>query len=168
VNPATGAGFFCHDLAGMTLEASAVKVMQGGTWVQASPSTGSLSTPPARTRFDCPQLTFSIVHANDDWSARVGAAHAGDLIGNGTANFLQFNNISATAGAHQVTVFYASGENRALTISAYGAAATTPNSGGWDTVTSVTTTLNLNAGANTLRIANPAGWAPDIDRITVS
>jgi len=28
-------------------------------------------------------------------------------------------------------------------------------------------TLNLSAGGNTITVANPTGWAPDIDRITV-
>jgi hypothetical protein len=32
----------------------------------------------------------------------------------------------------------------------------------------VTATVNLDAGANTLRIGNASGWAPDIDRGTVS
>ncbi|HEV8563153.1 MAG TPA: carbohydrate-binding protein [Actinophytocola sp.] len=200
VNPATGAGFYCQNLAGLTLEASAVKVMQNGTWVPASSSNSSLSSPPAGSRFDCPSLTFTIVHANDDWIARIGppaqgtsfeaeasgntrggqaavrsssGASGGALvgwIGNGTANFLQFNNITGTAGAHQITIFYASGANRSLTISANGGAATsvnTPTTGGWDTVGSVTTTVNLNAGTNILRIGNPTGWAPDIDRIMV-
>ncbi|MEV4313697.1 hypothetical protein [Actinocrispum sp. NPDC049592] len=44
-------------------------------------------------------------------------------VGNGTANYLQFNNINATAGPHTVSVFYASGEGRSLTMSASGAAA---------------------------------------------
>jgi hypothetical protein len=91
-------------------------------------------------------------------------------VGGGTANYLQFNNVSATAGAHPVTIFYASGENRSLSISANGGAAanvSTPSTGGWDTVGSVSATLTLSAGANMIRIGNPAGWAPDIDRIVV-
>jgi hypothetical protein len=57
--------------------------------------------------------------------------------------------------------FYASGENRSLTISANGGAATSvnaPSTGGWDTVGSVTATMNLTAGTNTIRIGNPSGW----------
>jgi DUF1680 family protein len=96
------------------------------------------------------------------------------FVGNGTANFLQFNNVqspSGTAGAHQVTVYYASGENRSASISVNGGAATTvstPSTGGWNTVGSVQVTLTLAAGNNTIRFGNPTGWAPDFDRIVVS
>ncbi|MEV6643021.1 beta-L-arabinofuranosidase domain-containing protein [Amycolatopsis sp. NPDC051371] len=91
-------------------------------------------------------------------------------VGGGTANFVQFS-VSATAGAHQVTILYASGEARSLTVSVNGGAAvsvSTPSTGGWDTVGSVTVTLTLTAGANTIRLGNPSGWAPDLDRIVVS
>jgi DUF1680 family protein len=93
------------------------------------------------------------------------------FVGNGTANYLQFNNVQGTAGGHQVTVYYASGESRSATISVNGGAATTvstPSTGGWDTVGSVSVTLTLAAGANTIRFGNPTGWAPDFDRIVVS
>jgi hypothetical protein len=56
-------------------------------------------------------------------------------------------------------------------VSVNGGAATsvsTPGTGGWDTVGSVSVTLNLAAGVNTIRIGNPAGRAPDLDRIVVS
>jgi len=93
-------------------------------------------------------------------------------VGNGTANYLQFNNVNlATAGPRQITIFYASGENRSATVSVNGGAAVmvnTPSTGGWDTVGSVTVSLQVSAGANTIRLANPTGWAPDFDRIVVS
>jgi hypothetical protein len=92
-------------------------------------------------------------------------------VGNGTADYLQFNNVSVgKAGTHTVTVYYASGENRSVTISANGGTGvtvSTPSSGGWDTIASVSATLTLNAGPNTLRLGNAAGWAPDLDRIIV-
>lgn len=92
-------------------------------------------------------------------------------VGNGTANYLQFNNVNATAGTHQVTIYYASGENRSLTLSVNGGTATsvtTPSTGGWNTIGSVATTLTLAAGTNTIRVANPTGWAPDLDRLVVT
>ncbi|MEN3304814.1 MAG: uncharacterized protein V7603_1016 [Micromonosporaceae bacterium] len=105
-------------------------------------------------------------------AAASGGALVG-FVGNGTANFLQFNNVQSgtgSAGAHPVTVYYASGDNRSATISVNGGAATTvstPSTGGWNTVGSVSVTLALDAGANTLRFGNPSGWAPDLDRIVV-
>ncbi len=102
-------------------------------------------------------------------SGASGGAVVG-YVGNGTANYLQFNNVNAAAGARPVTIFYASGATRSLTASANGGAATsvsTPSTGGWDTVGSVTVTLTLAAGTNTIRIGGATGWAPDIDRIVV-
>jgi hypothetical protein len=202
VNPSTGAGYYCHDLLGQTIEASNVKVTQGGSWVPASPSNSSLANPPAGSRLDCPSMKLNIAHANDDWTAQVGSgqppagtsyeaeasgntlagqaavrsssgASGGSLVGyvgNGPANYLQINNVTGTAGAHQVTVFYASGENRSLSISANGGSAVnvnTPGTGGWDTVGSVGASVTLQAGPNTIRVGNTSGWAPDIDRVVV-
>jgi hypothetical protein len=159
VNPATGAGYYCRDLAGKTIEATDVKVQQGGAWVPASPASSSLASPPAGSRFDCPSMTFSVLHANDAWRAQDGGttspgssyeAEAGTLagqaavrsspgasggalvgyVGGGTANYLQFSGVTATAGAHPLTIHYA-------------------------------------AGANTIRLGNSSGWAPDLDRIVV-
>jgi DUF1680 family protein len=113
--------------------------------------------------------TFGGQAAARSSSGASGGALVG-YVGNGTANYLQFNNITGTAGPRTVTIFYAAGESRSLTASANGGAATTvntPSTGGWDTVGSVTTTLTLVAGTNTIRLGNPTGWAPDIDRIVV-
>ena len=93
-------------------------------------------------------------------------------IGDGTANYLQFNNVSGTtAGSHRLTIYYAAGENRSISVSVNGGSATslsTPSTGGWDTIGSVTTTVTLAAGSNTIRFGNTSGWAPDLDRIVVS
>jgi len=201
VNPSTGAGYYCRDLLGTTIDASDMKVQQNGAWVPAAPGNSSLSSPPAGSRFDCPSLTFSIVHANDAWRAQFGPsqppptgtsyeAEAGTLagqaavrsssgasggalvgyVGNGTANYLQLA-VNATAGPHQLTIYYASGEARSLTVTANSGtptAVTTPGTGGWDTVASTTTTVALTAGTNTIRLGNPSGWAPDIDRIVLT
>jgi hypothetical protein len=205
VNPATGAGYYCQNLNGRSIESSGVQVMVGSTWTAASPSNTTASTPPAGSRLDCPSLHFTVAHPNDDWVAQIGGttpppsggsyeaeaagntlagqaavrtsagASGGALVGyvgNGTANYLQYNNVTGgTAGNHTVTVYYTSGENRSTTISVNGGTAitvNTPSTGGWDTVASVSATLNLVAGANTIRFANPTGWAPDFDRIVVS
>ena len=196
VNPSTGAGYYCRDLTGKVIEATDVKVQQGGTWVAASPANSSLASPIPGSRFDCPSLTFSVTHANDAWRAQVGGqseasyeAESGTLggqaavrsspgasggalvgyVGGGAANYLQLS-VNAPAGAHPVRIYYASGEARSLTASVNGGTAvtvSTPSTGGWDTVGSVSATLNLAAGLNTIRVGNASGWAPDIDRIVV-
>jgi hypothetical protein len=72
VDPATGAGYYCADANGRAIEASSVQVSQNGVWTPAGTGNSSLSSPPAGSRFDCPALAFSAVHANDHWLARIG------------------------------------------------------------------------------------------------
>jgi DUF1680 family protein len=125
--------------------------------------------PPAGTSYEAEAATLAGQAAVRSSSGASSGAVVG-YVGNGTANYLQFNNVNTTSGAHQLTVFYASGETRSLTVSVNGGtavSASAPSTGGWDTVGSVTLTLTLAAGANTVRIGNTSGWAPDIDRIVV-
>lgn len=98
-----------------------------------------------------------------------GGAKVGYL-GNGGA--LTFNGVDGgSGGTKTVTVHYAGAETRTATISVNGGAATTvtfPSTGDWNTLGTASVTLTLAAGTgNTIRIANPSGWAPDIDRIVV-
>ncbi len=93
-------------------------------------------------------------------------------VGNGTANYLRFNNVSVTAaGSHTVTRLLrlrrGPVRHRSPSTGAPAPTVNTPSTGGWDTVGSVTVTLNLAAGANTIRLGNTTGWAPDIDRMVV-
>jgi DUF1680 family protein len=93
-------------------------------------------------------------------------------VGNGTANYVRFTNVTAArAGSHTVTIYYASGAARSVTLTVNGTAGptvSTPSTGGWDTVGSVTATVTLAAGSNTIQLGNAIGWAPDLDRIVVS
>ncbi|MBE8524566.1 glycoside hydrolase family 127 protein [Amycolatopsis sp. H6(2020)] len=126
-------------------------------------------SPPTGTSYEAEAGTLAGQAAVRSSSGASGGALVG-YVGGGSANYLQFSGVNSTAGAHPVTIFYASGEARSLTVSVNGGAAVsvaTPSTGGWDTVSSVSVTLNLAAGANTLRLGNPSGWAPDIDRIVV-
>ncbi|NUR70541.1 MAG: hypothetical protein HOU81_06955 [Hamadaea sp.] len=202
INPATGVGYYCTGLAGRAFESSSIQVLVNGVWTAANttnaPTDGAV---PSGSAFDCPALTFSVVHPNDNWLDQIGAPPSGNsaeaeastntlagqaavrsssgasggalvgYVGNGTANYLQFNGITSTAGAHSVRVYYASGATRSMTISVNGGTAisvSTPSTGGWDTVGSVVVTLNLVAVSNTIRFGNPTGWAPDFDRIVIS
>jgi hypothetical protein len=109
-------------------------------------------------------------------AARTSAGASGGsvvgYVGNGTANYLQFNAVAGgTAGSHPVTIYYGSGDNRSTEISVNGGAAvsvSTPSTGDFDTIGSVSVNLTLNAGSNTIRFGNSTGWAPDFDRIVVN
>ncbi|MDQ0834583.1 hypothetical protein QF032_006427 [Streptomyces achromogenes] len=105
-------------------------------------------------------------------------------IGNGSANTLTFGNISApAAGRYAVVVHYANNdragtgnyntnlESRTAQLTVNGgtpATATFRNTYGWSDFWSLGTTVNLNAGTNTLKISNSSSYAPDIDYIEVA
>ena len=91
-------------------------------------------------------------------------------IGNGAT--LTFTAVpGGTGGAKTITVYYTSQVQRTLQISANGGTAVTvtpATTSDWQTVAATTVTLTLAAGSgNTVTIANPGGWTPDIDRIVI-
>jgi hypothetical protein len=107
-------------------------------------------------------------HSEDNAS---GGLTIGNL-GRGNANALRFNGLTVPqSGTYTLTVFYISGdENRNAVVSVNGTGSTIlfPSTGDWDTVGSLTTRINLRAGANAVTLTNAAGPAPDIDRIRLS
>ncbi|MEK5645618.1 hypothetical protein BK138_30125 [Paenibacillus rhizosphaerae] len=93
-------------------------------------------------------------------------------LGNGSGT-LRFNGITApSAGDYTLTIHYLNGEvSRSAVLSVNGGAGASlsfPSSGGWTTVGTLETTVHLQAGSNTLLVSQPTGYAPDIDRISVS
>jgi len=99
-----------------------------------------------------------------------GGAKVG-YVGNNDGT-LQFNGINVSAaGTYTMTISYLSGEARSAQLRVNGGSATTvnlPSTGGWTTVGTVQTQVQLNAGNNTIHFSNPTGWAPDFDRIQIS
>ncbi len=108
-------------------------------------------------------------------AARVGACAACSggqkvgFIGNGAANHLTLAVNAATAGAKTVTVQYLLSGSRSFFVSVNGGAAQQVALTGtsWATPVTTTITVNLNAGANTIRFFNDTAYAPDLDRITL-
>ncbi|WP_049560908.1 fibronectin type III domain-containing protein [Nonomuraea sp. SBT364] len=98
-----------------------------------------------------------------------GGAKVGYL-GNGAT--LIVNQVhAATTGSHTLTISYLSAEPRSATVKVNNGTATTvtfPATADWGTVGVRTLNVTLTAGANTITIANPAAWAPDIDRIGIT
>ena len=93
-------------------------------------------------------------------------------IGNSPANTLTFNGVTVpSAGTHALTIAYVAGSGpRSATLSVNGGAALTVDFAGtpdWSTVATKTISVDLAAGANTLKFGNPTDWAPDLDSITV-
>ncbi|ADB30610.1 Carbohydrate binding family 6 [Kribbella flavida DSM 17836] len=98
-----------------------------------------------------------------------GGAKVG-YVGNGAT--VAFNNVtSATGGNRTLTVSYLSAVARTATVKVNGGTPISvdfPATADWNTVGTRSLTVPLAAGANTITIANPTGWAPDLDKITIS
>ena len=101
-----------------------------------------------------------------------GGLKVGSLGQGGT---LQFNNVQASsAGTATVTIYYLDGDaGRTAQMSVNGGAATTvtfhgTNDANWNVVQSLTVSVSLNAGNNTILFSNASASGPDLDRITVT
>jgi hypothetical protein len=90
----------------------------------------------------------------------------------GTGGTLTFNNINvASAGTYRVTLVYCSGDPRPATISVNGGppqALSFASTGSFNTTGTMTVSLPLAAGNNTIQIGDPNAYAPDFDRIIVA
>ena len=103
-------------------------------------------SPPDGSSYEAESATLAGQAAVRSSAGASGGALVG-YVGNGTANYLRFGNVSATrAGSHTVTIYYAAGEARSVTLTVNGAAGptvSTPSTGGWDTVGSVGVAVTL-------------------------
>ncbi|MFE1431876.1 carbohydrate-binding protein [Streptomyces griseoaurantiacus] len=99
-----------------------------------------------------------------------GGAKVG-YVGKGAT--LTFRHVDGgSGGTRTVTVHYATRESRTATVRVGGGTPRTLTfapTADWDTTATLAVRLDLRAGEdNTVTLAGPDGWAPDIDRITVS
>ncbi|NHA06729.1 T9SS type A sorting domain-containing protein [Mucilaginibacter sp. HC2] len=77
----------------------------------------------------------------------------------------------ATAGQYTLSVNYLTADPRNLyiTVNNDSAVIVACNSGSWSTVATTTLVINLQAGANTIKLNNNAlQWAPNVDRIGIA
>jgi hypothetical protein len=90
----------------------------------------------------------------------------------GEGGTLTFNNINvASTGTYRVTLVYCSGDPRPAMISADGGTPQIlafPSTGSFTTTGTMTVSLPLTAGSNTIEIGDPNAYAPDFDRIIVA
>ncbi|NDV47399.1 hypothetical protein D0T49_10110 [Paludibacter sp. 221] len=89
-------------------------------------------------------------------------------LGNSADNWAEFRRVySKDGGAYKLKVYYYSNTNRSLTVTVNGTEykLNDLNSGSARGV--VYQDIELNAGYNVIRLGNPTGWAPDIDKIHV-
>ncbi|MDQ1658797.1 MAG: hypothetical protein QOD41_3880 [Cryptosporangiaceae bacterium] len=77
---------------------------------------------------------------------------------------------SSTAGPATLTIAYASAQPRTAAVSVNGATASTLSftaTSNWVTPAKTTLRITAKAGPNTVSFANPAGYAPDIDKVWI-
>ena len=93
-------------------------------------------------------------------------------LGNGANNYVIFNGINViSSGSYTLTIYYLSAEARTFDVSVNGGTGIVVNcnsSGGWSTVGTITTTISLNSGNNTIKLYNNSGYCPDLDRIGIT
>ncbi|MDB5089774.1 MAG: Carbohydrate binding family 6 [Mucilaginibacter sp.] len=122
------------------------------TWVEAE--TGSISN-------------GAVVQSN---SSSSGGQQIGNLGGPSNGTVIIPVNVT-NAGQYTLSVNYLSADPRDLyiTVNTDAAVAVSCNSGSWSTVATATLVINLQAGANTVKLNNNAlQYAPNVDRIGIA
>ena len=100
-------------------------------------------------------------------------AFVGYVGGNGS-NYITFDNVEVPeAGEYTLRITYISGEPRSLKVDINGTFAQKidncyANKGDWKGIRAVSINVQLNAGKNTVKLYNDAGYGPSIDRIAVA
>ncbi len=92
-------------------------------------------------------------------------------LGGSTENHAQWKEVfSEEGGQYEMTVYYCSPKNRKLEIwvNCDCHSLLNLNSGGEEELSSVTLMVQLNSGYNDIRMGNDYGWAPDVDRFTLT
>jgi len=170
VGSPSGTSFTDTGLAASTSYTYTVKARDGAGNRSAASNAVTVSTSaaggggePVAYEAEAPGNTRTGTAAVASCAACSGGSKVG-YVGNGAT--LAFTNVAGgTGGARAVTIHYLSAVARTAVVN--GQTVSFPATASWDSVGSTTVTLNLTAGTNTITIANPNGWAPDIDRITV-
>lgn len=119
------------------------------------------------------------VYGYELWNEPDGSWNGGKYVGgiNNSDSYVQFNNVTVpTAGNYTMTIRYANGTGAPSThyLSINGGANTTltyPNTGGWssgDYFGTLTVTVSLNAGANTIKFSKGTTGYAEIDRIDIT
>ena len=91
-------------------------------------------------------------------------------LGNSADNDLQWQHVNVKKGGQrQMTIGCFSGEERQMDVYVNGAFLTTLTvpARDWNERQTVSVSIPLKKGDNTIRLANPRGWCPDIDGMTL-
>ncbi|WP_320929098.1 glycosyl hydrolase family 28 protein [Hungatella sp.] len=131
------------------------------------------------TFIEIPEMTSyeaeSASYGNGASSNSAGACSGGKLVGNigGSSKngYCTFNVYAENAGIHEITVYYCTSGSRAFRISVNDTvieeSRSCPSTGSFTVPDSFVMEVYLKGGDNTIRFDNPAGWAPNLDKIEV-
>ena len=95
-------------------------------------------------------------------------------IGGDANNTVTFNNISVNkAGKYTLRIYYLAGESRDLMVDVNGKYVSTltglyANKGDWKGIRAVNVDVDLNEGANTVKLYNTKAYGPNVDRIALA
>jgi hypothetical protein len=143
-----------------------------GTLTRTTTATLVVNTPPAPVTYEAEASgnTLSGGVATGACSGCSGGTKV-RFIGSAPTKFLVINNIASTAaGTRTLKIYPVVSGTRAFSISVNGGPPSAFSSTGttWTApAAAITTTITVNAGANTIKFFNDTANAPDLDRITV-
>jgi Alpha galactosidase A/NPCBM-associated, NEW3 domain of alpha-galactosidase/Alpha galactosidase C-terminal beta sandwich domain len=133
--------------------------------------TAGATPPPSATSYEAesPANTLAGGAVLQSCSTCSGGQKVG-FVGNGGT--LTINGVTAaTSGSYRVTIAYCSGDPRPAMVSVNGGTPqplSFPSTGSFSTVGTMTVSLPLTAGTNTIEFGDPAAYTPDFDRIIVA
>ena len=109
---------------------------------------------------------YTIVYVPDaDCSGKMKISR----LGGREENFAEWSEVySEKGGKYNMTIFYSCDKNRKLEVSVNGTETVLKDLNSNKEVKSITIPVTLQKGYNTVRMGNDFGWAPDIDRFTLS
>jgi alpha-L-fucosidase len=140
-----------------------------GSAYAASGGGGDPGPEPTRYEAENAVVANGVVEANHPGFSGTGFVNYDNAVG----GYVEWTVDAATAGATKLTFGYANGtpDNRPVALAVNGTATGNldfPSTSVWTTYTTVTTTANLNAGANTVRAtATTANGGPNADYLDV-
>lgn len=119
---------------------------------------------------ESPVNTFSGSAGADNCDACSGGQKV-RFIGNDRDDYMVFNNVTVDeAGEYELFIDYTVNGTRSFFVSVNGGAGIeVPATGtSWDTPTSTSVTVTLDAGENSIKFYNNDDYAPDLDRIRIA
>jgi alpha-galactosidase len=126
--------------------------------------------PPTSETYEAEVATLSGTVTGGFSNYSSGLGKAGN-IGGGAANSVTFSDVTVPAtGTYQLEIDYQTSGPRSYFISVNGGTAMEVDLNGstFNDPVPIVLPVQLHGGTNTINIANPTGYAPDLDRIVVA